>query len=311
MAGAVLAAALVAAAPAGAQPRLEDPEANIVAELVVQALEPGPAWWRVTDADTTVWILGVADTSLPAGMTWDRRYLDKRLKGANSLIVGTRIGLTGRLRDIPLILRTVNQLKTKTPLEETLAEPLRGRFVAARERIGQPAKRYAEWKGLVAGMRLMEDARPKASVPVVPSILAAAKTQKVKVVDPARYQIAPFLKEATASLTPALHEQCLADAVRDVETPGDARAARAWTRGDVGTALTGARNFEKCLLVMGGGADLWRRATNDQASAIAAALAKPGHSVALVNLRPLLAEGGVIAQLEAKGLRVIGPGEAE
>lgn len=312
MLGVTAAAVMALAAPALAQaPRLEDPEANIVAELVVQAKEPGPAWWRVADGDTTVWILGMADQSLPAGMTWDRRYLDRRLKGANSLIVGTRIGLSGRLRDIPLILRTINQMKTKTPLEETLAPPLRARFVAARERIGQPAKRYSEWKGLVAGMRLTQDARPKGEAEIVPAILKQAKREKVKVVDPARYEIAPFLKQATGTLTPALHEQCLADAVRDVEAPRDTRAARAWTRGDVGTALTGARNFEKCLLLMGGGADLWRRAVRDQADAIAAALGKPGHSVALVSLRPLLAEDGVIEQLEAKGLHVIGPGEAE
>lgn len=309
--GWAVAAALVMA-PVGAQAqRLEDPEANIVAELVVQAIEPGPAWWRVKDDDTTVWILGIADGGLPAGMTWDRRYLDKRLKGANSLIVGTRVGLKGRLRDIPLILRTINQMKTKTPLEETLSPPVRARFVAARERLGQPAKRYAEWKGLVAGMRLLQDAEPKGRVEIVPAILKQARREKVKVVDPAQYQVAPFLKDATASLTPALHEQCLSDAVKDVETPRNVAAARAWTRGDVKTALTGPRNFEKCVLVMGGGADLWRRVTRDQAGAIAAALGKPGHSVAIVSLRPLLAEGGVIEQLEARGLRVIGPGEAE
>ncbi|MBX3485335.1 TraB/GumN family protein [Phenylobacterium sp.] len=311
--GAALAVALAGpAGPAGAQaPRLEDPEANIVAELVVQAVEPGPAWWRVQDADTTVWILGIADSDLPAGTTWDRRYLDKRLKGANSLIVGTRVGLKGRLRDIPLILRTINQMKTKTPLEETLSPPVRARFVAARERIGQPARRYAEWKGLVAGMRLLEDAQPKGRVAVVPSILAQTRREKVKLVEPAQYQVAPFLKTAVATLTPALHEQCLSDAVKDVEAPRNVAAARAWARGDVKTALTGPRNFEKCLLLMGGGADLWRRVTRDQAAAIAAALGKPGRSVAIVSLRPLLAEGGVIEQLEARGLRVIGPGEAE
>jgi uncharacterized protein YbaP (TraB family) len=311
IAAAALAVGVLLAGPAGGQARLEDPEANIVAELVVQAKEPGPAWWRIEDGDTTVWILGIADSSLPAGTTWDRRYLDRRLKGANSLIVGTRIGLSGRLRDIPLILRTVNQMKTKTPLEETLSPPLRARFVATRERIGQPAKRYAEWKGLVAGMRLTQDAQPKGTVDVVASIVKQAKREKVKVVDPAQYQIAPFLKQATATLTPALHEQCLGEAVRDIETPRDPRAPRAWARGDVGSALAGPRNFEKCLLVMGGGADLWRRAQADLTTAIAAALAKPGKSVALVSLRPLLAENGVIEQLEAKGLHVIGPVEAE
>ncbi|MBL8771072.1 MAG: TraB/GumN family protein [Phenylobacterium sp.] len=310
-----LALGLALAGPAAAQGRLEDPEAVIVAELVVQAKEPGPAWWRVEDDDTTVWILGMPDSDLPAGTAWDRRFVDRRLKGANSLIVGTRIGLSGRLRDVPLILRTVNQMKSKTPLEETLPEPLRSRFVAARERVGQPAGRYSGWKGLVAGMRLAEDARGKGAVAVTSSILRQAKREKVKAVDPARYQIAPFLKQATGSLTPALHQQCLEEAVRDVEAGRrgrDAAAARAWTRGDVAGALTAPRNFQKCVLLIGGGGELWRRAIQDQADAIAAALQRPGHSVALVSLRPLLAQGGVAERLEARGLEVIGPGgEAE
>jgi hypothetical protein len=53
-----MAAALVVAWPAVAQAPLEDPDANIVEELVVQAKSPGPAWWKVSDEDTTVWILG-------------------------------------------------------------------------------------------------------------------------------------------------------------------------------------------------------------------------------------------------------------
>ena len=54
--------ALAAAAPPRALP-LDDPEGNIVEELVVTAREAGPAWWRVSDADTTVYILALPETS--------------------------------------------------------------------------------------------------------------------------------------------------------------------------------------------------------------------------------------------------------
>ena len=76
-------------------------------------------------------------------------------------------------------------------------------------------------------------------------------------------------------------------------------------------ALREPRGFEKCLLLLGGGADLWRRLTEDRATAIAKALDTPGHSVAIVSLRNLLADNGVIEALEAKGLHVAGPGEPE
>src|SRR3954466_9085868 len=90
--GAVLAAP-VRAAPAGAQvpltpagPAAADPDAVLVEELVVTALEPGPAWWRVKDADTTVYVLGVPSIA-PKHMAWDRTVFERRLMGANQVIL--------------------------------------------------------------------------------------------------------------------------------------------------------------------------------------------------------------------------------
>jgi hypothetical protein len=47
----------------------------------------------------------------------------------------------------------------------------------------------------------------------------------------------------------------------------------------------------------------------DQVAAIEQALRKPGHAIAVVPLRPLLAQGGVLDQLRAKGFTVTTPGE--
>lgn len=308
---AALAAVALWPSLAGAQVRIEDPDANIVEELVIQAREPGPAWWKVSDDDTTVWILGIAEERLPAGVTWDRRFLDRRLKGANSLILGTRVSLSAKVTDLPAFLRVRKQLRSKTPLEQTLPEPLRARFVAARERAGQPAAKYAKWTPLVAGQQLLRDARkPGPETPVVDAIVKAAKRGKVKVVEPARYEAMPYVRAAMGSLTPALEQQCLGLALDDIAAPpGRARAAaQGWARGDVAAALTEPRGFEKCLLLLGGGGDLWRRMVKDNTAAIEAALEKPGHSVAIVSLRPLLAQGGVAQSLEARGLEVEGGG---
>jgi hypothetical protein len=308
--GAGLAAALVWPGIGAAQP-LEDPEANVVEELVIQAREPGPAWWKVSDADTTVYILGVGEDPLPPGVSFDRRFLDRRMKGANSLIVGTRVGLRGGFGDIPALLRLRKQMRSKAPMEASLPEPLRTRFAAARTRIGAPAGKYDAWKPMLAGLQLLNDAqKTHGGAPVTPAALKAAKREKVKVVSPATYRAVPVLEAAMASLTPQMHEQCLDLALRDAETPParSQAAARAWARGDVAGALTEPRAFEKCLLLLGGGADLWRRVTRDNAAAIAAALQKPGHSVAVVSLRALVAEGGVLQELERRGLEVEGGG---
>lgn len=296
-------------AAAAAPARLEDPEANIVQELVIQAKAPGPAWWTVSDADSTVYILGVGEDPLPPGVTWDRRFVDRRLKGANSLIVATRVNLKGGVRDIPALLRMRKQMRSKTPLEAGLPAPLRARFVAARERIGQPASRYDDWKPFLAGLQLLGDAQKGQRGPaVVDAVIKTARREKAKVVQPASYKAMPVLQTAMASLTPQLQEQCLDLALRDVEAPAarTVAAARGWARGDVAAALTEPRNVERCLLLMGGGTELWRRVNADNAAAIAAALQKPGHSVAVVHLRALLAEGGVAQLLEARGLEVEG-----
>lgn len=304
-----LAALLVlACAPAAAAQPLPDPEGVLVEELIVRAKEPGPAWWRVKDADTTVWILGVAEDSLPAGVTFDDRYLKRRLTGANQLIVGNRIALNGGIRDIPKILKARSQLKSKTPLEETLPEALRARFVAQRERAGQPAKRYASWTPLMAGEMLVDDVAGEQ-----PSISrgaeAVAKKAKVKTQVPATYDIVPFIQTTLKTLTPALHQQCLDFALSDLEAPRTRAAANAWAVGDVAGALTAPRSFDKCLLLLGGGEALWRRAADDNAKAITEALKTPGHAVAIVSLRSLIAENGIGARIEARGVDLLTPGD--
>ena len=81
---------------------IDDPQANVVDALVVSAKLPGPAWWRVSDGDTTIYVLGVP-SALPKGMAWDRSVLERRLDGASVLLTPPvwQAGLT----DIPAMLR--------------------------------------------------------------------------------------------------------------------------------------------------------------------------------------------------------------
>lgn len=296
------------ASAAAAQP-LPDPEGVLVEELIVRAKEPGPAWWRVKDADTTVWILGVAEDRLPAGVTFDDRYLQRRIAGANRLIIGNRISLQGGLKDLPKILKARASLRSKTPLEETLPPDLRARFVVQRERAGQPAKRYAGWAPLMAGEMLSDDIAGK-QASVTRGAEALAKKAKVKTLVPATYDVVPFIQTTLKTLTPALHQQCLDYALDDLEAPRGEAAARAWAAGDVAGALTAPRSFDKCLLLLGGGEALWRKAADDNAKAIVEALKTPGHAVAIVSLRSLIAEDGIGSRIEARGVDLLTPGDS-
>ncbi|MCF8504507.1 MAG: TraB/GumN family protein [Caulobacter sp.] len=291
---------------------IEDPEATVVEALVIQAVEPGPAWWRVSDGDSIVYILGAPESPMPPGVTWDKRTVERRLTGANGLLMGS--SMTAGLRDLPALLKIRAQLKSKTPLEPGLSPALRERFVAARLRLGQPASRYDGWTPLVAGALVYGDsrARKKGWTYTRAAVTQAAKKRKVKVIPSAQYKAVPFARAAIAGLTPAIHQECLESALEDIET-SDARvraSAAGWARGDVAMALTAPRNFDRCLLLLSGGAELWRRQSRDDVAAIGTALKKPGKTVAVIGLRRLLAEDGVLEQLRERGFDVAGPGEA-
>ena len=304
--------AVSASAPAAVQPRraIEDPEAAIVEELVVMARERGPAWWRVKDADTTVYILGTPGGPMPPGIAWDRNVLERRMKGANSVMMGATF--RAGLRDVLTLLEVRSKLKSRIPMEDGLTPPMRARFIAARERLGKPADRYSGWQPVVAGQLLVEDAYAgEGAILVEDVVLDLAKKHKAPTRSTSRYPLMPFLNAAVAGLTPRVQRDCLEGALEDVDAGAQRfrRSFEGWAVGDVEAALTAPRSFDRCLLVLSGGANLWRIATRDNANDIAEALKTPGHAVAVVSLRRLLAEEGVIAQLEAKGLKVIGPAE--
>ena len=307
---AALAAVLAATAASAPRRGVEDPEATIVEQRVVMARERGPAWWRVKDADTTVYILGTLGAPLPAGIAWDRNLLEQRVKGAHSVVMGPR--LTAGLREGPALLGVRSKMRSSTPMEAGLAPPLRARFVAARERLGQPAERYSGWQPVAAGQLLVQDAYAvEGAVSVEDVVRDLARKHRAPTVGASRSAPTQFRDAGAAGLTPQLQRDCLEGALEDVDA-GAARmrrSAEGWAVGDVELALTAPRSFDRCLLVLSGGADLWRSATRVNANHIAEALKIPGHAVAVVSLRRLLAQDGVIQQLEARGLKVIGPAE--
>src|SRR4051812_34147250 len=72
------------ASPAAAQGA--PPEIGVlVAEVLVQPNSQGPAWWRVSDEDSAVYILAVPQIA-PPGLSWDKKVLERRLDGANVLL---------------------------------------------------------------------------------------------------------------------------------------------------------------------------------------------------------------------------------
>lgn len=289
---------------------VDDPDAALVEELVVRGRLPGPAWWRVSDADTTVYVLGVPSLA-PKRMEWDRAIFERRLEGANVVVlpfVNVRAKVGGTIGTAFNLMR----LKSGGPFEERLDAGTRARFVAVRSRLGQDAKHYGTNNPLAAGVQLAIDYRDRSQLTNMdPAKLVRLLAQRkgVKVVEKS-YDLGPQLSGIIR--TPASTGRiCFDEVLAQAEAgPGvTLAAARAWAAGDVEGALQNERTYERCLAVITGGRSYDERTKADTAAAIAGALKTPGHAIVLVPLRPLLAQNGVLERLRAQGLVVKTPGE--
>jgi hypothetical protein len=304
-----LAMAALAVAPAVAQ-AIDDPEANVVDELVVSARLPGPAWWRITDGDTTLYVLGVLQ-ALPRDQGWDTSVLERRLDGAFAVILPPE-GKAG-LGDLPAALALRGRLKSDIPLD-TAAASLAAKLARARATLGKAPDTYRQWSPLGAGVAMAGDYRKAVRLePAEPehTIARLARRHRVKVRPAATYKVMPVIKTAVRGHSPEAGLVCLEGVLDEINAgAGAARAAaQAWAVGDVRGAISGPRNFQRCLLGLPGMSELERRGTEDEVAALSAAMKTPGHAVAVYGVRGLVARDGVLDQMRARGFMVSTPGQ--
>jgi uncharacterized protein YbaP (TraB family) len=305
---AVAITALIGSTASSAAPPETDPEGTVVQELVVTSRAGGPAWWRVSNATSTVYILG-APEALPKGLKWDTTLLQRRLRGANELVGPASV--SANLGDIFALMNARKRFRSHGAMEDGLPPELRARFLAMRASLNADPRAYSGWTPLVASLLVVSDFRRRARLDRLEpaaTVVRLARRENVRVIAAGTYRFVPMVKAAEIGLSTS-GPACLADALDEVQAGAGLieRAAQAWAVGDVATALTAQRGYEKCLSSLPAGADLPTRAMADTASAIAAALAIPGHSVAVVNLRALLARGGVLQRLQAQGFHIATP----
>jgi uncharacterized protein YbaP (TraB family) len=313
-AGAALAEGVVLqpaqAPPAAPATATADPDATMVAELVVVARDRGPAWWSVSNGTSTVYVLG-APTLAPKRVAWDTITLERRLNGANKIILPYRVKMHG--------VRTVGaawnfmRLRSLTAFEDGGDPALRTRFAAAREKIGQPAGRYKTHNPLAAGLALASDYRSHWSLTSNDTAKVAkvyAERAKVPVIQP-DYDTAPILGAVVRAPADA-GRACLEAVLEQVEAgPGVTQsAASAWAQGDTPEALANDRTYERCFYMAPGARAFEARTKADVVDQIEQALKTPGHAVAVIWLPPLLSQGGVLDQLRAKGYQIKTPRDA-
>ncbi len=296
--------------------RKVDPEANLVEELVVNARLPGPAWWKVSDADTTVYVLGVP-AMVPSKLEVDESVFKRRIDGANVLIMGQEADVSV-LRILGLVVGGKRYFITDRPMRETLPPALRARLEARLAIMKKKPGEFDEIKPAFAGF-IIANAQDDGGV----SISLGGVTDKIREIakgkdiekrprlqDLSDYSLIDAVKSLGGAPQP-LQELCLDAGLRQAESGqgGIKVTAERWARGEVREVVSADRGFSRCLASTPSIARELRDGQSDAVRAIASALKTPGKAVAVIELRALLAEGGVLDQLRAKGFTVTTPGE--
>ncbi len=302
------------AAPALAQTAApaDDPNA-IVEELVVTARYPGPAFWRVSDADSEVWIMAVP-YYIPEKMVWDKTRTEQVLKGANGLILpsGVGVGLGEAVRFAIKYRKQFTNEGNRT-LDQVLAAQVIERYQQLPKAYQTTDLKTATLKPIFAGLSVAARAKKTGRWTEPHSDIATlAKKAKLRVGYASMTSALPIAK-AIMTMPDAQQSQCFDGFVSSVEhtikTIGPVAAA--WAEGHTaefvrGTTTTGA---DECIYSIGEVQNMREKAYQSEIRTIKAALDLPGKTLMITNVRPLVARNGILARLKAEGLTVRTPAD--
>lgn len=290
-------------------------ESALVEELTVVGRPPGPPLWRVRRGGAELIVVG-AVSPIHHQQPWNRRRVDRALTGATLLLTPPEAQV-GPLQLGAFLLKDARRVRLGSGprLEARLPPDLRARFVAARERAGVKASRYEDWKPAVAGFLLLSDARQAAGLSEAKpgtTIRRMAKAKKVRARPMSQFRLRPLLS-AAGGLSDADHLACLRDVLDqlDAELTDPLRLGDDWAAGELGRVRARLRRsaLERCLARTPGGARLLEAEIAQSAETLRRALARPGKTVAVVDLAYLLPREGALDRLRADGATVDVPPE--
>jgi uncharacterized protein YbaP (TraB family) len=296
------------------EPSSDAPEApayTLVEEVEVIGRLPGPALWRVSTPTSQLWIVGMVG-QMPKGFAWDNRRVVVALSGARELILPPSI--LGGVSNTEMVVdpNHLFHLPAGETVRGDLPPALAARLEAAVNAIGQKPDQYDHWRPVLSALTL-SSAGPShyGYAPQILSIAGLAKTHHVKLRPLANYAKGGDLIRDLAAAPPAAAQACMTLAVQNLErlpTDGPRRAA-AWATGDLKTlrAMGNVRDMGPCFDAVPGTATMRDRAAVDWAKELGKVLVTPGKTVVAVNLDDLTRKGGLLDQLKAQGLDVIGP----
>jgi uncharacterized protein YbaP (TraB family) len=177
--------------------------------------------------------------------------------------------------------------------------------------VGRDPAHYDHWRPVLAVLALVQDAERRDRLDragAQDQVAALARKLHVKVRRLANYRAMDLIKGLAATPDEG-SRACIALAADTAQTLKDdaPKLAEAWAKGDLAAVRARNDRSAECLDAVPEVAALRDRVAVDWAKDLRAALAQPGKAVVAADLDTLIRRGGLLDQLKAEGLEVIGP----
>jgi uncharacterized protein YbaP (TraB family) len=265
-----------------------------------------PAIWRVTDADSEIWLFGSVHL-LPPDLRWRGPRVNAAFAAADELVTETDMSEAAS-RDFPALAARYGALPEGDALSARLAPEDRARLARVTARMGVDAAALEGLRPWLAALQLSiayavrEGHRAETGVEAVLLAEARAQGKRVSFLETPEEQV-----RVLADLAPEDETRFLALTLRQIEEDADTLDAldRVWASGDVAAlerALaaqwdeSGAAVHEAVIL----------RRNRAWADAIARRLDGEGRVFVAVGAAHLVGEDSVIALLRQRGITVEG-----
>ena len=309
--GAALALALISAPPALAQDGAsaeQAPEPAASNLIVVTAQRSGAPTWTVETEAGTVILVGEI-RAVPKSTPWEPELLEEAAREADAVILRSRPKVSPG--DIFRLIFRGGRF-TKLPDKSVAADHL---GPAQLERLGRLEARfdqdYARSSFLMTAFDLLarrldfDDETTKDATDVV---ARAARRADVPVERPPRFRGKDLLDDL-ASADPKSHVPCLEAAMDATEAGPSIIEARGrdWRAFDVPAVMDNPLEMALGQCWPWADAEIGVQIRDAWTAMIADASARPGTTLAVVPLRVLAEEDGVLDRLEAQGLPIAGP----
>lgn len=273
----------------------------------VQARNDGPALWRLTDADSEIWLLGTAHM-LPPDLVWQSPRIDAALAAADTVMFETPIDDAGK-EDIARLAATYGRNPPGVTLSSLLTPADRELLARVCKAVNadpaalESAKPWLAAVGLSVSYVVANGFDPNAGVEQVLEGKAKAAGKKRDYFETGEQQIRFF-----ADLPIGAQVEFLRATLAEIETQDEDLTPmnQAWARGDAKKLAGYFAKMDKEL-----SPEVYNVLIRDRnkrwVGKISEIMAGSGKTFIAVGAAHLIGDGSVVALLRKQGYKVEGP----